>query len=159
MKNIMNTKFNAIVKMLCKRLAKLYIKNIDYCINTNKPSLSFMRQHIKGRCEPYGVMVDSVVDCRDMPNLVLNGESYGIASYGGYSVSRIYARHKSDLFVMVSECAILTVEAYDDATVDIRTIGVNARVIVYLYGNAKVKRSGVGIRVRNRQSVASTAIH
>lgn len=146
--------------MLCKLLAKLYIKHIDYCISADKPSLSFMRQHIKDRCKPYGVMVDSVVDCRDMPNLVLNGESYGIASYGGYSVSRIYARHKSDLFVMVSECAILTVEAYDDATVDIRTIGVNAVVIVYLYGNAKLRCSGAGIRVRhNRQSVASTAIH
>lgn len=149
MKRLEKPKSNIIVKMLCKRLAKIYIKRINHCINADYPTLHFLRRYIKGLCEPYGIMIDSEVDCNNVPDLVLNGECYGIASYGGYSVSRLYARHKSDMFIMVSEGAIVTIRAYDEAIVDVRTIGVNASVEVYLYGKSKVKSSGKGIKVRH----------
>ena len=44
-----------------EQLIQLYIKGIDFCISENYPTLDFIREHFKGKCEVYGVFVDDEV--------------------------------------------------------------------------------------------------
>ena len=38
-----------------KRLVDLYVRGIDFCIKNDYPTLDFIRENFKGKCEPYGV--------------------------------------------------------------------------------------------------------
>ncbi len=76
-----------------EQLIQLYIKGIDFCISENYPTLDFIREHFKGKCEVYGVFVDDeVTDKVNLPDVVLNGDCKAMLEYDGYSVSRVYAR-------------------------------------------------------------------
>ena len=44
-----------------EQLIQLYIRGIDFCISENYPTLDFIREHFKGKCEVYGVFVDDEV--------------------------------------------------------------------------------------------------
>ena len=58
-----------------EQLIQLYIKGIDFCISENYPTLDFIREHFKGKCEVYGVFVDDeVTDKVNLPDVVLNGD-------------------------------------------------------------------------------------
>ena len=117
-------------------LVKLYIKGIDFCICEDYPTLDFLRVHFKGVCEPFGVYVDE-----DMPtlankaDLVLNGACRGMLEYDGYSVSRLYVRHTSEIAVNVSDHAILTIDVFDQAKLHLSVVGDDASVILNVYGN------------------------
>lgn len=55
-----------------EQLIQLYIKGIDFCISENYPTLDFIREHFKGKCEVYGVFVDDeVTDKVNLPDVVL----------------------------------------------------------------------------------------
>lgn len=129
-------------------LIRLYIRGIDFCISEDYPTLDFIREHFKGKCEPYGVFVDDeVTDKVNLPDTVLNGACKAFLEYDGYSVSRIYARHGSKAAVNVSEHAIVTIDAFDDSEIAVATSGTDATVLVNVYGNAGIKCFGTGITI------------
>ena len=132
-----------------EQLIQLYIKGIDFCISENYPTLDFIREHFKGKCEVYGVFVDDeVTDKVNVPDVVLNGDCKAMLEYDGYSVSRVYARHDSHSAVNVSDNAIVTIDAFDNSYLYVAVAGTDAKVLVNLYGNAKADIEGVGIEVR-----------
>lgn len=116
-------------------LVALYIKGIDFCISEDFPTLDFLRTHFKGVCEPFGVFIDE-----DMPtlankaDLVLNGACRGMLEYDGYSVSRIYIRHGSEIAVNVSDHAVVTIDIFDCAKLHLSVGGNDASVILNVYG-------------------------
>lgn len=127
-------------------LAKLYIKGIDFCISENFPTLSYMKEHYKGRCEPFGIYIDDEdVRGNNLHDVVLNGACKAVLEYDGYSVSRIYARHGADVTVNISGNALLTIDAFDEARVTINAHGVKAKVLVNLYGNSRVESTTGGL--------------
>ena len=117
-------------------LVKLYIKGIDFCICEDYPTLDFLRTHFKGYSEPYGVYIDE-----DMPilankaDLVLNGACRGMLEYDGYSVSRLYVRHTSEIAVNVSDHAIVTIDLFDNSKLHLSVVGDEASVILNVYGS------------------------
>lgn len=131
-----------------KRLVNLYVRGIDFCVGNDYPTLDFIRENFKGKCEPYGVFVDEKeLQLLDVPDVVLQGECKGILTYDGYSVCRAYIRHSSDVTIKVSGNAHLTVDVFDDVTMKLDVVGSNARVLVNKYGDARVEFSGVGVKV------------
>ena len=131
-----------------KRLVDLYVRGIDFCIKNDYPTLDFIRENFKGKCEPYGVFVDEQeLDLRNVPDVVLQGDCKGTLSYSGYSVCRAYIRHNSDATIKVYGNAYLTVDVFDNANLVLAVAGTNARVLVNKYGDARVECSGVGIKV------------
>ncbi len=131
--------------MPVKALIEMYIKGIDFCIAEDYPTLKFIRENFKGICEPYGAYIDDEVDLVNAPDVVLNGDCKAMLKYNQFAVSRIYARHKSELAVNVEDHAYVTIDAFDNSVLVVATAGQNAQVIVNLYGNAHLTAIGDGI--------------
>lgn len=132
-----------------KDLTQLYIRGIDFCISEEYPTLDFIREHFKGKCEPYGVYVDDEVgQLKNVPDVVLNGDCKAMLEYDGYTVSRVFVRHGSKAAINVGDNAHVTVDIFDNSDVVIATAGHEAKVIVKVYGNAKLETIGEGIIVR-----------
>lgn len=135
--------------MSVERMVKLYIRGIDFCISENYPTLEFIRENFKGKCEQYDVFVDDEISERiNKPDTVLLGNCKAMMNYDGFTVSRIFVRHNSEAAIIVSENAIVTIDAFDNANLAVATSGDNAQMYVNLYGNALVECIGSGIHVR-----------
>lgn len=130
-----------------KRLASLFVRGIDFCVKNDYPTLEFMRDNFKGRCEQYGVFVDGVANNDNMPDVVLNGECKCTLSYYGYSVSRVVVRHSSSAIISVFGSAHVTIDTFDNSTIKLYVSGTKSRVLVNKYGNSKVESTGNGVKV------------
>lgn len=127
-------------------LVQLYVKGIDFCIGEDFPTLEFMRENFKGKCEEFGIFIDDEVsDLVDSPDVVLNGHCKAMLRYSGYTVARVFARHNSEAAVNVENNAIVTIDAFDDTNLVIATAGSDTQVFVNLYGNAQAHCIGHGI--------------
>ena len=138
-----------------KELAEMYIKGIDFCISENFPTIDFLEENFKGKCEEYGVFVnDQNVVCSNFSDIVLNGDCRAVLDYSGYTVSRLFARHNTKATINVFNNAIVTIDAFDKSELVVAVSGENAQVLVNLYGDAQVECIGVGIKVRymNKQT-------
>lgn len=133
-----------------KSLIELYIRGIDFCIMNDYPTVDFIREHFKGKCEEFGVFIDDDVEQKNAPNIVLNGNCRAFLEYDGYSVANIYARHNTRGSVNVSDNSIVTIDIFDDSDLNVATAGDDAKVFVNVYGNANVECLGSGIKVINK---------
>lgn len=167
MNTIEQLKMDGVTKGLCRlwqiklskenitmeELAQLYFKGIDFCISKDFPTLDFLRQNFKGKCEPYGVFIDDpCVRERNREDLSLNGDCKADLFYSGYSVSRVYARHTSELNVTACGSAHVTIDIFDEVKLSISVIGTKARVLVNVYGNAQVQCTGSAKIVNKNQA-------
>lgn len=135
--------------MSIESMIRLYIKGIDFCISEDYPTLEFIRDNFRGKCEPFGAFVDDEISERkNAPDTVLNGVCKAMLDYDSYSVSRIYIRHNSQAAINVSDHAIVTIDAFDNSNLIVATAGEDAQVLVNLYGGAQVECIGVGIQVK-----------
>lgn len=134
-------------------LAKLYIKGIDFCISEDYPTLDFLREHFKGACEPFGVYVDDEIPpTKNKPDMVLNGACKAMLEYDGYSVSRLYVRHDSEVAVIVSDNAIVTIDLFDNAKLHLSVVGKEAAVSVNVFGN-NAETEYIGIATTTKVNV------
>lgn len=133
-----------------KSLIELYMRGIDFCIMNDYPTVDFIREHFKGKCEEFGVFIDDDVEQKNAPNIVLNGNCRAFLEYDGYSVANIYARHNTRGSVNVSDNSIVTIDIFDDSELNVATAGDDAKVFVNVYGNANVECLGSGIKVINK---------
>lgn len=134
-----------------KRLTELYVRGIDFCIQRDYPTLDFMRDHFRGECEPYGVFVDDEVaePIKNRPDVVLNGDCKAVMEYDGYTVSRVFIRHNGQAAINVSDHAMVTIDAFDNAKLVVAASGENAQIMVNIYGDAQVECIGLGIKVKS----------
>lgn len=130
------------------QLVGLFFRGIDFCIKKDYPTLDFIRENFKGKCEAYGVFVDAEIqDLKNAENVALNGDCKAMLEYDGYSVSNLFVRHNSQVSVNVSGRAVLDIDAFDNSNLVVAVAGNTARVRVTLYGNAHVQCMGSGIKV------------
>lgn len=123
-------------------LVTLFIRGIDFCVKNDFPTLEFMRMHFKGKCEPYGAFVDDVLEKRNAPDVILNGNCSAKLVYDGYSVCRAVVRHTSNACVTVFGHACVTIDVFDCAKLNLVVVGTQAKVLVYQYGNSRVNYNG-----------------
>lgn len=117
-----------------KELAKLFIQGIEFCISEDFPTLDFLRDNFKGKCEPYGFYIDEdLTPQKNKPDIVLNGACRAMLEYDSYSVSRLYIRHESEAAVVASDNAIVTIDLFNNTKLHIHAID-NARVYISCYG-------------------------
>lgn len=128
-------------------LCNMFITGIDFCISENYPTLDFLRDNFKGISEPYGIFIDDEVKITNVPDVILNGSCEADLDYDSYSVSRIYMRHQSKAVIKVQDHAIVTIDAFNNSFLDIKTDG-KAKVLVNLYGDAEAKHQGSGVKIR-----------
>lgn len=130
-----------------KRLSEMFIRGIDFCISENYPTLEFMRDNFKGKCEPYGIFIDDDgVSLLNKENVVLNGGCKANLMFDGYSVSRVFVRHDSTVKIHAQDHSMVTVDAFDNSYIKIASND-RASVLVFIHGEAKVDYSGTGVKV------------
>lgn len=149
---IQTLKTGAIAKGLCKpwqekltsslsiqELINMYVQGIDFCINTNYPSLDLLRKEFKGRVEPYGLFIDEDnLFLSNIDTVMLHGYCRGTLNYDCYSVSRLYMRHDSRANITIAGNAILTIDAFDTTKTSI-VVKDNSKAIIHLHGQAECK--------------------
>ena len=134
-----------------KRLSELFIRGIDFCISEDFPTLEFMRENFKGKCERHGIFIDHDLKSEEnLPHTVLNGDCTAHLSYDKYSVSQIYARHNSKVKVIVKDHARITIDAFDNSLIEVETLSDRCKVFVSVYGNAKVQSKGAKVTINKK---------
>lgn len=133
-----------------ERLVKLFIRGIDFCVKNDFPTLDFMRNNFKGKCEPYGAYVDDVFASENIPDVVLNGECDAKLTYSGYTVSRVVIRHSSKANITIYGHSCVTIDVFDNGKLDLVTVGTRCKVIVYQYGNSIVNYGGTCAKIINK---------
>lgn len=111
-----------------------FYHTIDFCLANNFPDLEF----IKGIsiAEERGLIVSKKLIVENKKQLVLFGKCDIEAIYDKFAVGRIYVKGESQLIVKAKCNSFLVIDALDNSTVHV-TCSDDAKVAVYLYGNAK----------------------
>jgi hypothetical protein len=137
-----------------KRLSELFIRGIDFCISEDFPTLEFMRENFKGKCEKHGIFIDHEIKYEEnFPHMVLNGDSKASLMYDQYNVSQLYVRHNSKVKIVVKDHAILTIDAFDDSKIEIETLSNGCKAIINLYGNASLNHKGSRIKIHKKNQL------
>lgn len=162
METIVQLKVDGVNKGLCedwqnkltkasgiKRLSELFIRGIDFCISEDFPTLEFLRNNFKGKCEKHGIFIDHEIKYeQNIPQMALNGSCNAKLLYDQYNVSLLYVRHESKAKIVVKDHAVLTIDIFDNAEIEVESLSHSCKAFVNVYGNAKVTITGTGIHVR-----------
>lgn len=132
-----------------KRLSDLFFRGIDFCISEDFPTLEFMRENFKGKAEKHGIFIDHEIQYEEnFPQMVLNGNCNAKLLYDKYNVSLLYVRHESKAKIAIKDHAVLTIDIFDNAEIEVESLSHSCKAFVNVYGNAKVTITGTGIHVR-----------
>lgn len=162
METIVQLKVDGVNKGLCedwqnkltkasgiKRLSELFIRGIDFCISEDFPTLEFLRNNFKGKCEKHGIFIDHEIKYeQNIPQMALNGSCNAKLLYDQYNVSLLYVRHESKAKIVVKDHAVLTIDIFDNSEIEVESLSHSCKAFVNVYGNAKVTITGTGIHVR-----------
>ena len=131
-------------------LMNMYKRGMDFCIEHDYPSLEVLRQHLKGKTEPYNIFIDSdsEVDIYSDTAVVL-GDSLVKINVVDYGVLSLYVRHNSKVIVYGGGHSIINIETYENSIVELE----NAHnVNVYQYDNSIATGEGVIIHKRKQNA-------
>ena len=115
-------------------LLQLYIKGIDFSINTRWLTPKFMKEKFSEEVRhKYGVYVDEDVTLENPKIIILNGKCKCTAIWSDWHCGDVYVLDNSHADLSVELCARITVQTYDNS--DIRaTTDSTSKIFVYNYG-------------------------
>ena len=115
------------------QLADMYISGLDFCLQNNFPSNSFIKKHFKGEVEHKGIYLGAQENVSGKRRVVLLGNSCCTANLKGYDASSIYIKDTSTLAITVADNAFASITVLNKGSVNIFATG-KAKVCVYNYG-------------------------
>ena len=123
------------------KILEMYLKGIDFCLESDFPDKDFIAKHFKGKMETSGVFLDDAIDIWDAKKVVALGTTSGNVHTTRYGVSEVFVTHDADLDILPKENSFVVVDVWGNATVRVRSYH-RARVCVNIYSsNAKVEYS------------------
>lgn len=126
-------------------LCNKYVRGIDFAIEHNFPSVSYMKANFNGIMQKHGIYASEDLSLHN-PNMVIaNGECRGTVYFDRFSVGRMYVRHGSNLQINVSDNAKVFISLYDDAKIEIDCSGFG-KVYVYRHGGSVKCKGDVAVR-------------
>lgn len=114
-------------------LLEMYIRGIDFCIEHDWPSCTYLKENFDGIMQQHGVFVNDRVCSRNLRQAILNGTTSGEICYDEYSIGAIYVRHRADIVLNFLDQSKGFIEVYDEARVKINNTS-DSTVFVYQYG-------------------------
>lgn len=101
-------------------LCDMYIDGMEFTIANDYPSNKLMKQMFNGVMQRHNIFVDDEVrNVKNPFNCVLNGKCDAKVSFDGHGIGKVYARHDTELSLTVSGFAIVYLEVFDNAKVNI----------------------------------------
>lgn len=120
-------------------LLKMYIKGIDFCLNNDFPAREDLLRFGGDKLHQYGICIDKrglLLESKKF--LVLLGGCETELTYSGFSVSQLFVKHTSKTKITAINNSFLVVDCFDNTNINI-TAKNQAKVLVNVYGNAKIK--------------------
>lgn len=134
-----------------ERMLDMYLKGIDFCLMNEYPANDFIRRHFKGKMEHRGIHLDDEFVANNVRKVVALGECKGTVVISGHSVSEIFAKHKSKLYITVTGNSFAMIDMFDNTEVDIVAKD-SARVVINKYGGIISHSAGANavVKVNNK---------
>lgn len=117
-----------------KAMAEMYLRGIDFCLNNNYPSNDFIKAEFGDIAPEVGVFVDSHIIVENKPKCVCLGATFGNIKTNGFNVCEAFAKHKSELNLIVADDAFVVIDVFDESFVQIYAHD-RAKVCVNKYGD------------------------
>lgn len=137
-------------------MCRMFINGIDFCLANDFPSNEFIKANFSDIINNHGIYVDEKVSLKNKIKVVLLGNCSGSMVIDGFTVSEIFIKHDSRIYLSVKDNAFVMIDIFDNSTLII-TATDNSKVFVNRYsgnvdncetfGNAVIK-----IREKNKKT-------
>lgn len=119
-------------------LVQMYMRGIDFCFSNDFPTVAYIEKNFRGICEKYGLYVNETAELHNVREAAFVGRCEARCRYDNYEVAALYVKDQSELAVVATGRAIVTIDCFGDSRVRIEAAE-GAQVNVYQYGNSTVE--------------------
>jgi hypothetical protein len=133
-------------------LLKMYVRDIDFCLETEFPSPSDLVQYGGEWLAQYGIYVNHTAPLQVVERgfVVLLDKCRVKLTAEPFSASEVYIKHHSTVTLHAHPNAAVFLDVFDNAELHVQADTLS-KVTVYAYGKAKVTYSGLGqVKVVNK---------
>lgn len=116
-----------------RAMIDMYIRGIDFCLSNDYPSNDYIRANFKGIMEDKGVFLDDNVSLVNFRRCVALGKTKGNVKATCYKVCEVFAKHESNLNIIVEDNAFVEIDMFDNSVVSVTSAG-KAKVHINHYG-------------------------
>lgn len=138
-----------------KDMIRMYLDEIDFCMENDYPGNDILRKHFKGATEQYNIYLDDFIMLINSKKVVALGETHGNIQFDEYAVGRVFLNHKSNVSIRVKDDAFVMIDIYGNANIQVEASD-NAKVCINSYGGAieKSEKGKAVIKVINKTKIA-----
>lgn len=139
-----------------KAMVEMYLRGIDFCLKNDYPANDFIKANFGDIAPLMGVFVDCEICVENNPKCVCLGATFGKITTTGFEVCEIYAKHDSEINVVVLDNAFVMLDVFDNSVVNIHAHD-RAKVCVNKYGdggrvNIVVEDAEAHVKIRVKNS-------
>lgn len=116
-----------------RAMVDMYIRGIDFCLSNEFPNNEYIRDNFKGVMEEKGVFLDDNINLVNFRRCVALGKSKGSVKVTCYKVCEVFAKHESNLNIIVEDNAFVEIDMFDNSVVSVTSSG-KAKVHINRYG-------------------------
>lgn len=116
-----------------RAMVDMYIRGIDFCLSNEFPNNEYIRDNFKGIMEEKGVFLDDDVSLVNFRRCVALGKTKGNVKATCYKVCEVFAKHESNLNIIVEDNAFVEIDMFDNSVVSVTSSG-KAKVHINHYG-------------------------
>lgn len=116
-----------------RAMVDMYIRGIDFCLSNDYPDNDYIRANFKGIMEEKGVFLDDNISLVNFRYCVALGKTKGSVKASCYKVCEVFAKHESNLNILVEDNAFVEIDMFDNSVVSVKSSG-KAKVHINHYG-------------------------
>lgn len=120
-----------------RAMVDMYIRGIDFCLSNDYPSNDYIKANFRGVMEEKGVFLDDNVSLVNFRRCVALGNTKGSVKATCYKVCEVFAKHESNLNIIVDDNAFVEIDMFDNSVVSVTSSG-KAKVHINRYGGTLV---------------------
>jgi predicted NBD/HSP70 family sugar kinase len=118
-------------------MIKMYLDEIDFCMENDYPGNEFIKKHFKGVTEQYNIYLDDYIMLVNPDKVVALGETKGNIQFDSFTVGRVFLNHNSNVKIKVKDDAFVMIDIYGNSTVQVEASD-NSKVCINRYGNSVI---------------------
>lgn len=136
-------------------LLQMYVEGVDFCLDNNFPPNEFLKENAGKKLMDYGIMIDEIIKTPNPKWMVMLGRSRCKTDIDSFTVSEIFLKHQSTANLNIKDNAIVTIDCFDDSILVV-TSNDSSKVLINVYGNAKVKTFANGGEIKIVKKLRAT---
>lgn len=114
-------------------MIKMYLDEIDFCMENDYPGNEFVKKYFKGITEQYNIYLDDYIMLVNPDKVVALGETKGNIQFDNYTVGRVFMNHNSNVRIKVKDDAFVMIDIYGNSAVQVEASD-NSKVCINRYG-------------------------